>query len=119
MSVKDCLRELDFFHSLARRKLRGVFPLSSPTSWEVIGEIEPDASQAATREVLLRYWENIFHREDGQTLERVAQRGCRPSIFGGIQYSAGQRPEQLAVTSRLALLCAEGWTKCPPEATSD
>lgn len=44
MSVKECLRGLDFFLILEKRKLRGLLLLSSSASQEVIGKMEPDAS---------------------------------------------------------------------------
>lgn len=52
------------------------------------------------------------HRENGtrcftkehREQQLVAQRGCILSISGDIQYLAGQGPEQLSVTLRLALL---------------
>ena len=40
-------------------------------------------------EVQVRYQEEVFHTEGGDTLEQVAQGGCGCTILGGIQGQAG------------------------------
>ena len=42
-----------------------------------------------TRKVQVRYQEEVFHTEVGDTLEQVAQGGCGCPIHGGIQGQAG------------------------------
>ena len=42
-----------------------------------------------TGEVQVRYQEEVFHSEGGDTLEQVAQGGCGCPIPGGIQGQAG------------------------------
>lgn len=45
-----------------------------------------------------------FHREGGQALEEVAQRGCGIFHLEHLQNSAGQEPQQPDLTLKLALL---------------
>ena len=49
----------------------------------------------------------------GQTPERVAQGGCGISMLGGSKSSAEYEPGKSGITSKLALLGAEGSTRRP------
>lgn len=78
MSVKECLRELDFFLSLEKRKPKGILLLSSSASWEFIGKMESDASLRSSdsnkrlpREVIYSPSLEIFNTQLGKALSKL------------------------------------------------
>lgn len=74
-------------------------------------------TQAAIREMPIRYRERHFLKKGGQTPEQFVQRSCGSSIPGNTQNSAGSNPEH-NLTSKLVLLSDRGWSRWPPEVSS-
>lgn len=78
--------------------------------WKNAEEYEMQWTQAATREMPIRYCERHFLKKGRQTPEQFAQRSCWSSIPVALQNSAGCNPER-NLTSKLVLLSAGDWSR--------
>jgi len=60
---------------------------------------------------LIRYKEEVFYKESGETLEHVAQKGGRWPIPGNIQGQVGWCLEQSDLVEEVPAHCRGGWTR--------
>lgn len=79
---------------------------------------ERQQSDAAAREIPAECKEKIHH-EKSQALEQAAQQGWVISTLRDIQNSDGQVSRKPALTLKLILLGARGWTRWPPGGPSN
>ena len=63
--------------------------------------------QTERGEIQIRYKEEIFYDEGGETLAQVSQRGARCPICGNVQVQVGQGSEHL-IWLKMSLLTAGG-----------